>query len=114
MGGRIVPPWDFDRDDADEPVDSAAGAIAASGLLELGRRTGAKVYTHAGERMVYGLIDTCIDFDRPDQPGLLMHGTVDYPRRSGVDESLIYGDHYFLEALVKLCRPDLWDILGCC
>ena len=114
MGDRTIPPWDFDRDRAEEAVDSAAGAIAASGLLELGRRTGEKVYTYAGERMVDGLIDTCIDFDNPDQPGLLMHGTVDYPRRSGVDESIIYGDHYFLEALVKLRRPDLWDILGCC
>ena len=98
MGDRTIPPWDFDRDRAEEAVDSAAGAIAASGLLELGRRTGEKVYTYAGERMVDGLIDTCIDFDNPDQPGLLMHGTVDYPRRSGVDESIIYGDHYFLEA----------------
>ena len=114
MGERTIPPWDFDRKDANEPVDSAAGAIAASGLIELGRRTGEQRYTQAGERMVHGLIDTGIDFDHPDKPGLLMHGTVDYPRRSGVDESIMYGDHYFMEALVKLRRPELWDILGCC
>jgi len=114
MGNRIIPPWDFDRDDPNEPVDSAAGAIAASGLLELGRHTGDESYTQAGERLVTGLIDTCIDFDNPDNPGLLMHGTVDYPRRSGVNESIIYGDHYFMEALVKLRRPGFWDILGCC
>lgn len=114
LGKKTIPPWDFDRNDADEPIDSAAGAIAASGLLELGRRTGEQAYTQAGERMVHGLIDTCIDFDHPDKPGLLMHGTVDYPRSSGVDESIIYGDHYFMEALVKLRSPQLWDILGCC
>jgi unsaturated chondroitin disaccharide hydrolase len=114
MGTRAVPPWDFDPAAGPGPVDSAAGAIAASGLLELGRRTGDSRYTRAAESMVRGLIDACIDFDHPDLPGLLMHGTVDYPRRSGVDESIIYGDHFFMEALVKLRRPDLWDILGCC
>ncbi|MBM3855114.1 MAG: glucuronyl hydrolase, partial [Verrucomicrobia bacterium] len=40
LGDRSIPPWDFDPDAAIGPVDSAAGAIAASGLLELGRRTG--------------------------------------------------------------------------
>ena len=114
MGDRLVPPWDFDRDGPNEPIDSSAGAIAASGLLELGRRTGAKAYARAGARLVDGLIDQCIDLDRADQPGLLMHGTVDYPRRSGVDESIMYGDHYFMEALVKLRRPEHWNILGCC
>ncbi len=114
MDGKTVPPWDFDRSDADEPVDSAAGAISASGLIELGRRTGEKAYTQAGERLVHGLIESCVDFDNPDKAGLLMHGTVDYPRRSGVDESIMYGDHYFMEALVKLRHPELWDILACC
>lgn len=114
LGDRAVPPWDFDRSDPEEPVDSAAGAIAASGLLELGRRTGEKAYTEAGAQLVDGLIDECVDFDHPEKPGLLMHGTVDYPRRSGVDESIMYGDHYFMEALVKLRRPEHWHILGCC
>ena len=114
MQGHIIPPWDFDRSDTAEPVDSAAGAIAASGMLELGRLTGDKNYSQAGQKLALGLIDACIDFANPNKPGLLMHGTVDYPRRSGVDESIIYGDHYFMEALVKLRRPELWHILGCC
>lgn len=69
---------------------------------------------YATERLIHGLIESCVDFDNPDNAGLLMHGTVDYPRRSGVDESIMYGDHYFMEALVKLRRPELWDILSCC
>ena len=113
MGDRGIPPWDFDPAAAGGPVDSAAGAIAASGLLELGRQTGDRRYAESAERIVQGLIAGCVDFEHPEKPGLLMHGTVDYPRRSGVDESLIYGDHYFMEALVKLRRPGLWEILGC-
>jgi unsaturated chondroitin disaccharide hydrolase len=113
LGDRALPPWDFDRDADGEPRDSAAGAIAASGLLELGRYSGNSTYSDAGRRIVLGLIDTCIDFERPESAGLLMHGTVDYPRHSGVDESIMYGDHYFMEALVKLCHPQHWDVLGC-
>lgn len=67
----------------------------------------------AGARLVDGRIDRCIDFDHAGQPGLEMHGTVDYPRRSGVDESIVYGDHNFMEALVKLRQPEHWNILGC-
>jgi unsaturated chondroitin disaccharide hydrolase len=113
LGSRAVPPWDFDRDEEGEPVDSAAGAIAASGLLELARLTGESSYAEAGRRIALGLIGTCVDFDTPERPGLLMHGTVDYPRQSGVDESIMYGDHYFMEAVVKLRHPRLWTTLGC-
>ena len=113
LDDRIPPLWDFDAESDDEPRDSAAGAIAASGLLELGKLSGESAYSLAGRRITLGLIDTCVDFDHPERPGLLLHGTVDYPRRSGIDESIMYGDHYFMEALVKLRRPDLWDLLGC-
>lgn len=113
LGDRMPPPWDFEAESDDEPRDSAAGAIAASGLLELGELCGEPTYSAAGRRIALGLVDTCVDFDHPDRPGLLLHGTVDYPRRSGIDESIMYGDHYFMEALVKLRRPDLWDRLGC-
>ena len=113
LGDRALPPWDFDCDFDGEPRDSAAGAIAASGLLELGRNSGESAYSDAGRRIVLGLIETCVDFARPETPGLLMHGTVDYPRNSGVDESIIYGDHYFMEALVKMRHPQHWDVLGC-
>lgn len=111
-GDHVIPPWDFDRDVPDEPIDPPAGVIAAKGLLELGRGTGDKAHARAGARLVDGLIDRCIDSDHPDKPGLLLHGTVDYPRRSGVDESIMYGDHSFIEALVKLRRAEHWNTLG--
>jgi unsaturated chondroitin disaccharide hydrolase len=113
LGDQVLPPWDFDRDADGEPRDSAAGAIAASGLLELGRASGDTAYSDAARRIVLGLIETCVDFEQPERPGFLLHGTVDYPRRSGVDESIMYGDHYFMEALVKLRHPQHWDVLGC-
>ncbi len=35
-----------------------------------------------------------------------MHGTRAKPHNS-MDHGLIYGDYYFLEALLRLARPDL-------
>ena len=113
LGNNILPPWDFDRSGEGQPRDSAAAAIAASGLLELSKVSGDITYADQGRRIVLGLIDSCVDFEHPDRPGLLMHGTVDYPRRSGVDESIMYGDHYFMEALIKLRYPQLWGSLSC-
>ena len=113
LGKRALPPWDFNCQGEDEPKDSAAGAIAASGLMELGRATDDNAYTESAQRIVLGLIDTCVDFDHPEKPGLLMHGTVDFPRRSGIDESIMYGDHFFMEALIKIRHPELWNHLGC-
>jgi unsaturated chondroitin disaccharide hydrolase len=51
------------------------------------------------------LLDTLIatSFDAGDEQGegLLLHATADRPRNSAVDESLIYGDHYFFEAVFR-------------
>ena len=94
-------------------LNSAAAAIAASGLLELSKVSGDSTYADQARRIVLGLIDSCVDFEQTDRPGLLMHGTVDYPRRSGVDESIMYGDHYFMEALIKLRYPHHWGSLSC-
>lgn len=114
LGLRAIPPWDFERADPDEPRDSAAAAIAASGLLDLWRASGIRSYREAAEAMISGLVEQAIDFEHPETAGLLLHGSVDVPRGSGVDASIIYGDHYFLEALVKLLGPrEAWDKLGC-
>lgn len=113
LDGHYLPPWDFDRSQADEPRDSAAGAIAASGLLELGRVSGDLRYTEAGYRIAVGLAQNCVDYQNSARPGLLLHGSVDVPRRSGIDQSIVYGDHFFLEAIVKIRRPELWNRLGC-
>ena len=36
-----------------------------------------------------------------------MHGTLHKPAGIGVDESLIFGDYYYLEALLKLVRESI-------
>jgi hypothetical protein len=46
-------------------------------------------------------------------PRILFHGAAGVPRASAVGESLIYGDHYVVEALTTALRPDLWEVLVC-
>jgi unsaturated chondroitin disaccharide hydrolase len=99
------PPWDFAAAGPDEPRDAAAGAIAANGLLDLAASASDPAERHRREAEGRRLLDTLIatSFDPGDAQGegLLLHATADLPRNSAVDESLIYGDHYFYEAVFR-------------
>ena len=45
--------------------------------------------------------------ERPeDSDALLRHGVYDLPKDNGVDEGTLWGDYFFLEALVRVTRPD--------
>lgn len=101
-----VPPWDFLAPDAaTAPRDSSAGAIAASGLLELGRQLSPPASDHylaAGAALLRALFERCFSGNDPGQEGLLLHATGELPLGKFVDVSLIYGDFFYLEALGKL------------
>lgn len=104
----IAPPWDFGATGPDEPRDAAAGAIAADGLLELaesGEIHASTVRLRQGRDILNTLIATSFDASDAGGQGLLLHATADRPRDSAVDESLIYGDHYFFEAVSRAADP---------
>ena len=111
-----LPYWDLLLPSTEnEPRDSAAAAIAASGLLDLAAQVpdahaGAHYRTHA-ERILEVLTATCLTRGRSAEQGVLLHGTVDRPRDSAVDVSIVYGDHYFVEALTKVLRPERRHLL---
>jgi unsaturated chondroitin disaccharide hydrolase len=104
-----APPWDFAATGPDEPRDAAAGAIAAAGLLELAglARDPAERERRIGQAhgLLAVLIATCFDETDAGGQGLLLHATADRPRDSAVGESLIYGDHYFFEAVYRAADP---------
>ena len=106
-----LPYWDLVLPGTEnEPRDSAAAAIAASGLLDLASQAPdeddrARYWTQA-ERILEVLTAICLTRGRPAEQGVLLHGTVDRPRGSAVDVSIVYGDHYFVEALTKALRPE--------
>ncbi|WP_046214958.1 glycoside hydrolase family protein [Paenibacillus wulumuqiensis] len=105
LGERIVPYWDFRApEEHRDALDSSAAAIAASGLLELARHLPVKergAYEQAGQRIIRGLYEQ-YSTRQIGGEGLITHGTVHYPERRHLNVPIIYGDYYFMEALIKL------------
>ena len=103
-----------------EPVDSSAAAIAAQGLLRLGRYLLRKEETIAGNRYMFAglsILNTIFDepylSTDPKHQGLLLHSI--YHRPNGWDhvasgskipngESSMWGDYHMREACLYLQR----------
>lgn len=97
----LIPYWDLDDPDIPHaPRDSSAAAIACSGLMTLSKLSNTSRFERIAEKILNSLSTTCIA--ERDRDGILAHGCFDFPKRIGVDESLIWGDYYFLEALLKM------------
>ncbi len=109
--GHGVPPNDFNEPHPILPYESSAAAIAASGLLDL-----AKLAAHPGRAQHYRqtamqILDTLtgpefLASETPGWEGILKHGIYHQRKGLGVDESVMWGDYYFLEAASKaLANP---------
>jgi unsaturated chondroitin disaccharide hydrolase len=109
-----VPYWDFDADVSQSPPwgaqkESSAGAIAASGLFDLAEQTKspqrAKLYRQTAFAMLDALCDPqYLAIDTADWEGILKHGVYHTQKNLGVDESVMWGDFFFVEALTKALR----------
>ncbi|MGI5244073.1 hypothetical protein [Dactylosporangium sp. CA-139066] len=98
-----------------EPVDSSAAAIAAQGLLRLGRHLQDPRYTQAGLTVARTLLSEPYLSADPDHQGLLLHSV--YHRPNGWDqvhagqrvpngESSMWGDYHLRELGLYLLRLD--------
>lgn len=101
--------WDLYFTAGDEPRDSSAAAIAACGLLEIEKALPLldphrAMYQGAAWAMVRQLSQTYLTTDAPNANGVLKHAVYHMPNRVGVDESCIWGDYFYFEALVRLSR----------
>src|SRR5262249_17010664 len=96
-----------------EPVDSSASAIAAQGLLRLGKYLNAPKYTNAGLTVARTLLSDVYLATSSSHQGLLQHSV--YHRPNGWDhvpvgrkvprgESSMWGDYHLLELGVYLHR----------
>ena len=103
-----LPPNDWRDDSRERVIEASAAAIAAAGMLHLSKAlTGdpeaSGRYRSYAERIVGTLRSTeFISADLPEWEGVLRHATYHYRNRLGVDESVMWGDHYFVEALAML------------
>jgi unsaturated chondroitin disaccharide hydrolase len=98
-----IPPNDFDEPDPVTPYESSAAAIAASGLLDLARLSGQGTYREHAFRILDTLTGSEFLADQtPGWEGLLKHGIYHQRKGLGVDESVMWGDYFFLEAVWKV------------
>ena len=106
-----IPYWDLVyTDGSDAPRDSSAAAIAVCGLYELALVDPARA--DEARAAADDLLDALIAHARPSSPeasdALLLHGVYDLPKRVGVDEGTLWGDYFYLEALVRRTTPG-WE-----
>lgn len=96
-----------------EPVyyDSTAGACAACGLIEIAKalpEDEGGMYMNAAINILKAMGEKFCDYD-PEHDAMMGYGTVRYPvpgkyteKSAGVHISIIYGDYFFTEAILKL------------
>lgn len=100
--------WDFDVPvNADTKRDSSGSAIAAAGILELLTHLEAndpdRAFLEDGlQRSMKGLVEGYATIGQPDAEGLLEHGSYSVRVDLAPDDYMIWGDYYYLEALVRL------------
>lgn len=108
----FVPPWDFDAPPGpDRVVDSSAAAISASGLWNLSGLVAptdpiaSARYRAAALNILDALLtDDYVAWSTPGWEGVLKHGVYHVHKGLGVDESVIWGDFFFLEAVDKVLK----------
>ena len=102
-----------------EPVyyDSTAGACAACGLIEIAKAVGEHeggMYMNAAINILKAMEAKFMNYD-PNTDDMLGYGSLRYPvpgqyteQTAGVHMSIIYGDYFFTEALLKLLGSEFF------
>lgn len=92
--------------DGEAPRDSSAAAIAACGLLELVKAlplSDPRRDSYAGWAWrIVERLGTAYAAPLDGSNALLLHAVYHMPNGAGVDEACIWGDYFYLEALVRL------------
>jgi unsaturated chondroitin disaccharide hydrolase len=104
-----VPPWDFNApNDSRKQVDTSAAAIAAAGLFRLCRVAPDPVKGHfywtTAVRILRSLCEEFVGHTPPGWEGILKGGVYHIHKDLGVNESVMWGEHFFVEALEHALR----------
>ncbi|MER3438865.1 MAG: glycosyl hydrolase, partial [Chloroflexota bacterium] len=102
-----VPPNDWEEPDPPRAYESSAAAIAASGMLQLAALvpdpSACERYTNYARTILSTLLTPeFLAVETPGWEGILKHGVYHERRKLGVDESVMWGEYFFVEALDKL------------
>lgn len=103
--GHGVPPNDWTEPNPVSPYESSAAAIAASSFLQLSELTADSVRARMYQQYAFAILDallqpTFLAIDTPNWEGILKGG-IYHPRKDlGMNESVMWGEYFFLEALL--------------
>jgi unsaturated chondroitin disaccharide hydrolase len=108
-GADGVPPWDFNAPaDSRKQADTSAAAIAAAGMLRLCRLLSDPVKGHfywsTGIRILRTLSERHLGAKQRGWEGILKGGVYHIHKGLGVNESVMWGEHFFVEALERALR----------
>ena len=109
-----IPYWDYDFiEECDEPLDVSAGLVSACGMLEATKYLSdsapeKKIYKNAAAMLLDAAIDKCADYETTEFDGLVRNVTCSVPHNLCINECALYGDFFYLEALLRHLRPD-WN-----
>ena len=104
-----VPPWDYNAPPENRSLlDTSAAAIAAAGLLKLCRQIADPMKGHfywsTAIHILRGLCNKHLASADPEWEGILKGGAYHIHKGLGVDESVMWGEYYFAEALEEALR----------
>jgi unsaturated chondroitin disaccharide hydrolase len=107
-----IPPWDFQApEESRKLVDTSAAAIAASGLLRLCRMLPDPVkgfyYWSSALHILRNLCERYTARDDAQWEGILKGGVYHVHKNLGVNESVMWGEYFFCEALENALRHTL-------
>jgi unsaturated chondroitin disaccharide hydrolase len=100
-----VPPNDWEEPNPTEKYESSAAAVAAAGLLELAKATD-QAKADRYREYAFTILDTLLgpEFlanETPGWEGILKHGIYHERKKLGINESVMWGEYFFLSALDK-------------
>lgn len=108
-GADGVPPWDFTAPvESRRVLDTSAAAIAASGFLRLCRMVHdpmkGHLYWSTGLQILRTLCQKHLAKSDKQWEGILKGGLYHIHKELGVDESVMWGEYFFVEALELAMR----------
>lgn len=110
-GDDFVPPNDWEEVNPTQRYESSAGAIAASGLLQLAKLVHDEAKAAHYTEYAFGILEKLctaefLATEVDDWEGVLKHGSYHETKNLGVDESVMWGEYFFTEALDKVLGGD--------
>lgn len=106
--------WDLIFNDGDgHSKDSSAAAIAVCGMHEMNKfipevDEEKEVYKYAMHNILRALIKDYTHKDVQEGKPILLHGVYSWHSGKGVDEGNIWGDYFYLEALMRFYKD--WEL----